>query len=283
MMVKFRYRLALLAIFWMLSTGILPSHALEIQAVTMPSADITLSFVVSGKISEILVKEGDSVEKGALLASLDNKPERIQVEQLKVQAVDQTRILSAKAELAQKKVDLKKLEAASAKGAASTWEVEHMRLSVKMAELSLRAAVIEQEQNQREYKKAVSQLERMHLVAPVAGRVEKVAVETGEAVERLGPVIQLVKIDPLWIDVPVPLDQAEQMAPAQPVAVSFSDNPTKDSGKGQIIHVSAVADAASDTLRVRIEVSNPRLRPAGERITVEFLQDRGAKKAAKNP
>ena len=283
MMVKFRYRLALLAIFWMLSTGILPSHALEIQAVTMPSADITLSFVVSGKISEILVKEGDSVEKGALLASLDNKPERIQVEQLKVQAGDQTRILSAKAELAQKKVDLKKLEAASAKGAASTWEVEHMRLSVKMAELSLRAAVIEQEQNQREYKKAVSQLERMHLVAPVAGRVEKVAVETGEAVERLGPVIQLVKIDPLWIDVPVPLDQAEQMAPAQPVAVSFSDNPTKDSGKGQIIHVSAVADAASDTLRVRIEVSNPRLRPAGERITVEFLQDRGAKKAAKNP
>jgi len=283
MMTKFKYRLAPLVIFWMLSTGIGSSHALEIQAVTMPSADITLSFVASGKIAEIFVKEGDNIEKGALLASLDNEPERIQVEQLKVQAADQTRILSAKAELAQKKVDLKKLEAASEKGAASPWEVEHMRLSVKMAELSLRAAVTEQEQNQREYKKAVSQLERMRLVAPIAGRVEKVAVETGEAVERLGPVIQLVKINPLWIDVPVPLDQAEQMAPGQPVAVSFPDNPTKDSGKGQIIHISAVADAASDTLRVRIEVSNPRLRPAGERITAEFLQDRGAKNAAKKP
>lgn len=283
MKTKFKYRLAPLVIFWMLSTGIGPSHALEIQAVTMPSADITLSFVASGKIGEIFVKEGDNIERGALLASLDNEPERIQVEQLKVQAADQTRILSAKAELAQKKVDLKKLEAASAKGAASTWEVEHMRLSVKMAELSLQAAVIEQEQNQREYRKAVSQLERMRLVAPIAGRVEKVAVETGEAVERLGPVIQLVKIDPLWIDVPVPLDQAEQMAPGQPVTVSFPDNPTKDSRKGQIIHISAVADAASDTLRVRIEVSNPRLRPAGERITAEFLQDRSAKKATKKP
>jgi RND family efflux transporter MFP subunit len=283
MMTKSTYRLAPIAILWMLFTGILPSHALEIQAVTMPSADITLSFVVSGKIAETHVKEGDTVEKGALLAALDNEPERIQVEQLKVQAADQTRILSAKAELAQKKVDLKKLEAASAKGAASAWEVEHMRLSVKMAELSLRAAVIEQEQNRREYEKAMSQLERMRLVSPVAGRVEKVAVEAGEAVEKLGPVIQLVKIDPLWIDVPVPLAQAEQMAPAQPVAVTFPDNPKKASAKGQIIHISAVADAASDTLRVRIEVPNPLHRPAGERITVEFLQARGEKNPGNKP
>lgn len=283
MKTKSKYRFTPLAILWLLSAGLLPSHALEIQAVTMPSADITLSFVVSGKIAEILVKEGDTVEKGTILASLHNEPERIQVEQLKVQAADQTRILSAKADLAQKKVNLKKLEAAGEKGAASAWEVEHMRLSVRMAELSLRAAVIEQEQNQREYRKATSQLDRMRLVAPVPGRVEKVAVEAGEAVERLGPVVQLVKIDPLWIDVPVPLDQAEKMAPAQPVAVSFPDNPTKASGEGQIIHIAGVADAASDTLRVRIEVPNPRRRPAGERITVAFFPDRGAKKAGNKP
>lgn len=279
MMTKFTYWLAPMAILWTLLAGILPCHAIDVQAVTMPSADITLSFVISGKISEIRVKEGDTVEKGALLAFLDNEPERIQVEQLKAQAADQTRILSAKAELAQKQVDLKKLEAASAKGAASAWEVEHMRLSVKMAELSLRAAAIEQEQNRREYEKAMSQLERMRLVAPVAGRVEKVAVEAGEAVEKLGPVVQLVKIDPLWIDVPVPLAQAEEMAPEQPVAVTFPDNPTTAPAKGQIIHISSVADAASDTLRVRIEVPNPLHRPAGERITVEFLQAHGAKKA----
>jgi hypothetical protein len=32
----------------------------------------------------------------------------------------------------------------------------------------------------------------------------------------------------------------------------------------------SVADAASDTLRVRVEVANPSLRPAGEHVTVSF-------------
>jgi RND family efflux transporter MFP subunit len=267
---KRKYLLFFLALTGAMIAGAATSQAQEIQAVTAPSADIALSFVVSGKVSEILVKEGDTVEKGELLASLDNEPEKIQVEQLKVQATDTTRILSAKAELAQKKVDLKKLEGAQAKGAASQWEVEHMRLNVRIAELSLQAATIEQAQNRREYHKALRQLERMRLVSPIAGRVEKVSVETGEAVERLGPVIHLVKIDPLWIDVPVPLAQAERLAAGQSVSVSFPDHSSGASANGRITHISAVADAASDTLRVRIEVPNARGRPAGERITVGF-------------
>jgi multidrug efflux pump subunit AcrA (membrane-fusion protein) len=110
----------------------------------------------------------------------------------------------------------------------------------------------------------------MRLVSPIAGRVEKVAVETGEAIERLGPVIQLVNVDPLRIDVPVPLAEAERLKTGQQVSVSFPDNPADASANGQITHISSVADAASDTLRVRIEVSNPLGRPAGERITVGF-------------
>jgi RND family efflux transporter MFP subunit len=269
---KRKYLLFFLALIGAMIAGPAASQAQEIQAVTLPSADIALSFVVSGKVAEILVKEGDAVKKGELLASLDNEPEKIQVEQLKVQATDTTRILSAKAELAQKKVDLKKIEGARAKGAASQWEVEHMRLNVRIAELALQAATIEQAQNRREYHKALRQLERMQLVSPVDGRVEKVSVETGEAVERLGPIIHLVKIDPLWIDVPVPLAQAERLTAGQSVSVSFLENPSDASANGRITHISSVADAASDTLRVRIEVPNPHGRPAGERITVGFPQ-----------
>ena len=128
-----------------------------------------------------------------------------------------TRIMAAEAELAQKKVDLTKLELAQTKGAASDWEIEHLKLSVRIAELSLKAAIIENEQNQRRYNQALSQLRRMRLVAPIGGHVEKVVVEPGEAVKTLGPVIQLVKIDPLWIDVPVPLVQAKELVLEQKV------------------------------------------------------------------
>ncbi len=270
MIAKFKSSLFLIAVIGLLAVSPAVSHSLEVQAVTIPSADVTLSFVVSGKIAEILVKEGDSVKKGALLAALHDDPERIQTEQLKVQAADMTRILSAKAELAQKIVDLEKLDAARKKGAVSDWEVAHMKLSVRMAKLALQAATIEHEQSQRQYSQAVQQLERMRIVSPIPGRVEKVSIEAGEGIEKLGPVVQLVRTDPLWLDVPVPLPQAKQLAMGQRAAVRFPGDPTGKSTDGRIVYISSVADAASDTLRVRIEVGNPSDRPAGERVTVGF-------------
>jgi len=96
---------------------------------------------------------------------LDDELEKIQAQQYKVQAGDKTRILSAEAELAQKKLDLKKVELAKAKGAASDWEIEHLMVNVRIAELTLKAAILEQEQYQHRYAQAVSQLERMRLVS----------------------------------------------------------------------------------------------------------------------
>ena len=280
MLAKIKTSLFLIAVSLLLLVTPAVSPAQEIQAVTMPSADITLSFVVSGKIAEILVKEGDTVAKGDLLAALHDDPERLQTEQLKVQAADKTRILSAKAELAQKTVDLEKFDAARKKGAVSEWEVAHLKLSVRMAKLALQAATIEHEQFQRRYAQAVQQLERMRIVSPIPGRVEKVFVEAGEGVEKLGPVVELVRTDPLWLDVPVPLPQAKQLEAGQPATVLFPGNPGGKPADGRIVYISSVADAASDTLRVRIEVGNPSDRPAGERVTVKFPQIRNGKVAA---
>ena len=241
-----------------------------IQGISAPSADLTLSFVAPGRIAEVLVKAGDQVSAGQLLACLDDEAERLQVQQFKIQASDRTRIKMAKAELAQKKVDLKKLKQAKTKGAASDWEVEHLNLSVRIAELSLEEAILERKQYQRRYAQAAQQLERMRLVAPIAGRVEKVAAESGEAVKTFGPVIEIVKTDPLWIDVPVPLSQTKHLALDQNVTVIFPGTEGVEAPDGKITHIAAVADAASDTLKVRIEVANSHNRPAGERVNVKF-------------
>jgi multidrug efflux pump subunit AcrA (membrane-fusion protein) len=147
-----------------------------------------------------------------------------------------------------------------------------MKLGVQMAKLALQAAKIEHEQFKRQYSQAVQQLERMRIVAPIEGRVEEVSAEAGEGVEKLGPVVKLVRTDPLWLDVPVPLPRAKKLAVGQPVTVSFPGESNAESADGRIVYISSVADAASDTLRVRIEVSNPSDRPAGERVTVGFPQ-----------
>ncbi len=250
--------------------GISASSA-ELEGISAPSADIMLSFVLGGRVAEVLVKDGDFVKKNQILARLDDKTERIQLTQLKAQAKDKTLVQKASAEWVQKKADSRKIARAKTKGAATDWEVQHARLAVKIALLALQASKFEHEQYQRTYRQAQSQLKRMQLVSPIAGRVEKTNIEAGEAAESLVPVIQVVKIDPLWIDLPVPLEQVRQLRKGNIARVSFPGTDAPEPAEGIIIHVSRVADAASDTLRVRVEVPNPDGRPAGERVFVEFI------------
>ena len=258
----------------------LQAHAETLQGITAPNADITLSFVVPGRISDVLVKEGSVVQKDQLLVRLYDEPERIQCEQLKMLSEDRTKILAAEAELAQKKVDLKKVEMARAKGAASDWEVEHLRLNVRIASLSLKSSILEREQYRRRYRHAQSQLAQMHLRAPLEGMIEDVSVEAGESIGTLGPAVRLVRSDPLHIDVPVPMAQAGALAVGQDAWVSFPGLPAAESPNGRIINIATVADAASDTLRVRIEVPNPMKRPAGERVAIAFSADQEEKNLA---
>jgi len=199
-----------------------------IAAITIPSADVTLSFVQPGLISKVLIKEGDKVKAEQLLIQQDTE--------------------AAEASLAQKKVDLKRLEWASSRGAATDLEVEHARLDVKMAQIVV---------------------DRMCLKSPIAGTIDKIEVEVGEAVQGLADVVRVVKTDLLWIDVPVPLAKGRTLKFGQIAEVKFPDTKKKPS-KGKIIYISTVADAASSTLRVRIEVPNTLNRPAGEQVRITF-------------
>jgi hypothetical protein len=56
------------------------------------------------------------------------------------------------------------------------------------------------------------------------------------------------------------------------VWVTFPGTEPNDQPNGKILHISSVADAASDTLQCRVEVPNPDKRPAGERVLVQFTQ-----------
>ena len=255
------------------ATFSLPCRAMEVEAISMPSADILLSFVMTGRVSEILVKEGDPVEKDTLLAALDDRTEKIKVEELKASAQDRIRINVATAELNQKKLDLKKLTSAQKKGVVTKWELEHASLNAQIAALSLQAVILEHKQNQRRYKHAMSQLERMRITAPISGRVEKVFVNPGESVKSLDPVIQIIQIDPLWIDVPVPLPQVKELSKGQLVSVLFSSAGPDETASGKIIHISSIADAASDTLRIRVAVPNSKKHKAGERVILKFSED----------
>jgi RND family efflux transporter MFP subunit len=240
-----------------------------IAAITNPSADVTLSFVLSGRIAEVNVKEGDRVKTGKILVQLDDAADQAQLIQIKAQSEDTTQIEAAQASLDQKRVDLKKIEWVAERGSATELEVEHAKLDVRIAELSLKVAEFEHKQNERKYKEAQIRVDNMSLKSPINGTVEKVDVEVGESVKGLDDVVRVVKTDPLWIDVPVPSAEGRTLKLGQSTKVMFPDA-EQTPVEGKVIYISTVADAASATLRTRIEVPNKLKRPAGEHVRVVF-------------
>lgn len=243
------------------------AQTLAVEAITKPSKDATLSFVRPGLIKEILVKQGDTVRPGQALAQLDDSAEQAELASLKAQADDLVRVHAAEAQLAQKKVDLTKYERAAKTKAATDLEVEHAKLEVVIAELSLLLAKFQRAQDGRKYAQAKMRVLRMRLLSPLAGKVEHVLYEKGESVNALEEVVRVVNIDPLWIDAPVPLPQARPLKVGQKLNVTFSHGRTL---LGRIINIASVADAASSTLRVRVEVPNRSARPAGERVKISL-------------
>lgn len=240
-----------------------------IAAVTDPSVDVMLSFLTAGRIAKVLVKEGDIVAPGQLLVRQDDVVEQAQLAMLLADSEDETQILATEATLEQKKVDLKRLVWAAERGAATELEVEHAKLDVRIAELSLKMAQFEHAQAVRKYEAAKISTENMRLKSPVAGAVEKVDIEVGESINALEGVVRIVNTDPLWIDAPVPLNEAGGLKVNQTVSVKLI-GPGEQFLQGKIVFIATAADAASNTLRVRIEVPNKGSRPSGEHVIVNF-------------
>jgi len=250
-----------------------PERLEGIQAFSRPSEDVTLAFVRPGLVAKVHIEEGQHVKAGKVLIQLDDEAEQAQLEQYKAEAEDDTRIEAAIAEQQQKEVDLKRTEKAHRAGAASDLEVDHAKLDVLIAKLSLQLARFQQAQNKRKYTEAKILVERMKMVCPFDGQVAQLGISEGQAVKALEDrVIRIVKIDPLEIDVHVPLALARaRLRNGQPARVLFAEaDGSAQIVEGKIINIDPVSDTASDTLGVKIEVPNPTHRPAGEWVIVRF-------------
>ena len=140
---------------------------------------------------------------------------------------------------------------------------------MKIADLSVKLSVFEHEQARRKFDEAKIQIDNMSLKSPIDGIIEKLEVETGESVNALEDVVRVVQINPLWIDTPVPLDKARNLRYGDKARIVFP-SPKETSSEGAIVFIGSVADAASSTLRVRIQVPNQSLRPAGEHVRIIF-------------
>ncbi len=207
-----------------------------------PAVEISLSSPVAGVIESISVDRGSPVEEGQVLAKLEAAAEQA--------AVDLAR---AKLEFGQRKV-------------ARTKELYSENFT---SEYSVDEAVTEARLAAVELEQAQTILERKTIRSPITGLVVDKIADVGEFVDD-DEILTLVKLDPLHIEVVVPVDHLDSISTGMQATV-FPQQPVGGEYTAEVVTVDQVVDAASGTFGVRLALPNAESGlPAGLRCMVAF-------------
>lgn len=241
------------------------------EAVTESEVDVELAFTIPGLVAEVLVRAGERVEPGQVLARLDTGEIDASLALARLRAQSTLAIEEAEALLGLASNELARVEEAYAKGGVTEFEVERAKLEQTRRAVALDLA----RQRQGEYELQLRQLEatrtRYEVRSPVSGHVEEVGVRRGETVEELAPIARVVSVETLRLDVAVPLEATMGLEVGGAAEVRLSGvAPEGRAMEGRIVHVARVADAASGTRLVRVEVPNGAGVPGGARARVRF-------------
>jgi RND family efflux transporter MFP subunit len=247
-----------------------PAVANVVTGITAPSERLRLSLPFGGIVAERKVKPGQVVKKDQVLLTLDDRYEVATLKAAELEANSDHQVAAAKADLDLRKVQLERKEGLLKQKVASMSEVEEARLQVEIG--AIRQSLQEQEKQTKTIERDRQKLkvELMRLTSPIDGEVEAIDVGPGEWADPQKPSgsVTVVKNDPLWVEVHLPTRQSQRLDHNAPLMVKYEDDAKATPAK--IIYINPVADAASDTQLVRLELPNPTGRSSGLQVTVQL-------------
>ena len=232
-----------------------------------PWRDVNLSFSRPGRIARIAVRRGQVVKAGELLAAESNQPQLLARRLARLNAQSTLRIQAAQAQLAQDQVALSRTQWAAKQQAATPFEVQRAKLRVVIDGLTLKLAVLKHQHDKLTLQAADLAVQRREIKAPFNGLIEDRFVDIGKSVNAFKKVLEIVQIDRLRVFVPVPLPAALRLKPGR---IAIVNSPGGGAALGKIIWIASVADSASNTLMVQVQVKNSGNLPAGRQVRVRF-------------
>jgi HlyD family secretion protein len=247
---------------------------------TMDIRDASLAFPEQERVDQVLVEEGDRVERGQVLARLKTDRLEAQIREVNAQIAAQQEIVKrlkagsraqeieqARAEVAAAKADVQnadvnyeRIERTAGTGATSDQSLddaksrlEVTRARLKVAENALALAlegprkedIVAAEKSLEALEAGLSllnvRLSDMTLTAPAVGIVQSRILEPGEMAGPTKPVITLALTDPKWARVYVSEPDLGRIAAGMPAKV-YSDSFPGEAVEGWIGFISPIAE-----------------------------------------
>jgi len=204
---------------------------------------------VSGRITEVLVDEGEAVEAEQVLLEID--PERRNLELAEARAG----LAETGAALGEQERDYRRARTLHARGIASEADLDQAETALALARSRAESARARVGVAERAVRDA-------SVRAPFAGLIARREVSRGEFVNVGQPLFELVALDPVEVEFHLAERDSSRVALGQEVRISVAPFPD-ETFHGVVTVVSPIIDARTRTLRVKAQIDNPegRLRP----------------------
>lgn len=230
-----------------------------------------------GVLEKILVKRGDIVKKGQVVAKLESSLEAIALDFADARAKMKGEVESRQATHEYMLRQRDRITELYADNAISFNEKDKAETDVRLAETELQVALDNQRLMQIERERAARRLELRSIRSPVDGVIVEILLVPGESVEdRAREIMTIAEVDPLKVEVIVPADRFGLIQ----VGTSAEITPLIPGGEVRFAAVSTVdrtIDAASGTFGIQLELENKdHTLPGGIRCDITFVPDAAA-------
>lgn len=229
---------------------------------------------VTGNIAEVHVHEGQYVQKGEPLISLDDRIAKARLHVATVEAGLNGGLKRAQVQLQVAERKLERIRRAVSGRAAAEFELEAAESERDQAQ-----ALVEQQQDALAAAEAQRQLAEMELqqfviAAPFDGVVTRIHQQSG-AVDPSRELVTVANLDELEVELHIPAARFGSLRRGQKVPLTAAA-PVSRTLTGTVVAVSPIIDAASDTFRCRVQLQNRSVQlPAGFTVVLQSGSNSG--------
>ena len=231
----------------------------------------TVSTQITGTLTEVLIEEGVRVEKGQVIARLEDSGLRASLTLAEANVKSsEAQVKTAQAQLSQAEADSQRQQSLVASGMATQQFAEQSRTAVATATAQLDARRREADAARAQVTAARVNFDYSVVRAPFAGVVTVKAAQVGEIVSPLSAgggftrtgVGTIVDMDSLEIDVDVNEAYINQIRPEMPAEAVLSAYPDWKI-PAHVIAIVPAADRGKATVKVRVglDQKDPRIVP----------------------
>ncbi len=204
------------------------NHFIEVQGTVKADQTIELHAEMGGTVTALLVKEGDAVSKGQILATLDSEVIDNSVLQLETQLALATTTFERQARLWEQNIGS---------------EIQYLQ------------AKAQKEGLENSMKSLKAQARKMKIIAPFSGIIDQVFAKTGELTSSQMPFLRLVNLSAVYVESEVTETYLKAIKKGTEVLLNFRSIGT--SVKASISQVGNFINPNNRSFKTRIDLENP--------------------------